>query len=82
MAERTFSHEDQAFVERLDQASQCHMAWTRRVLRCALLRTSPGDDVLAEDAHARCDFGLWFRRNRERFETIDAATARHLEAQH
>ncbi len=82
MPDQAFSHEDQAFVERLDQASQSHMAWTRRVLRCALLRTSPGDDVLADDAHDRCDFGLWFRRDRERFDTIDAATARHLEAQH
>ncbi|MCZ4312171.1 diguanylate cyclase [Comamonadaceae bacterium G21597-S1] len=82
MRDKTFSHEDQAFVERLDQAAQSHMAWTRRVLRCALLRTSPGDDVLADDAHDRCDFGLWFRRNRERFDIIDAHTTLHLEAHH
>ena len=46
MSDATFSDDVQDFVQRLDEAEQAHMAWSRRVLRCAVLRTSPGEDVL------------------------------------
>lgn len=65
------------FVAELDAATEAHMDWTRRVLRCAVLRSSPGDDVLADDAHCRCRFGRWFGQQRDTFERVDAdATAR------
>jgi diguanylate cyclase len=52
------------------------------VLRCAVLRASPGADVLADDAHLRCRFGMWFRQCRERFDLIDAVAAQRLDEQH
>jgi len=82
MLHATFSKDLQDFVHRLDQAAQAHMEWTRRVLRCAVLRTSPGEDVLAEDAHLRCRFGGWFRQYREPFDVIDAVAAERLDEQH
>ena len=82
MLHATFSDDSQDFVQRLDQAAQAHMEWTRRVLRCAVLRTSPGDDVLADDAHMRCRFGIWFRQHREPFDVIDAVAAQRLDEQH
>lgn len=82
MSDATFSDEVQDFVMRLDEAAQSHMAWSRRVLRCAVLRTSPGEDVLADDAHCRCLFGGWFQQCRERFDVIDAVAAQRLDEQH
>lgn len=82
MSTAMFSHDVQDFIRRLDKAAQAHMAWSRRVLRCAVLRTSPGEDVLAEDAHCRCLFGEWFRQNRESFDAIDAVAAQRLDEQH
>jgi len=61
---------------------QAHHEWSRRVLRCAVLRTSPGDDVLREDAHALCEFGHWFAANRSQFDELDAERAVDLERNH
>lgn len=82
MSDATFSHETQAFIHRLDQAAQAHLAWTQRVLRCAVLKEAPADDVMAIDAHERCHFGRWFSQQRARFDAIDAPTAQHLAEQH
>lgn len=82
MSECTFDHDAESFVHELDEAAQCHLSWMHRVLRCAVLRASPGDDVLAEDAHQRCRFGLWLRRTRGVFDQLDAKTVRHLHEQH
>lgn len=70
------------FVRELDTATQAHLEWTRRVLRCAVLRTAPGDDVLSEDAHLRCRFGRWFVEHRAQFDLLDARRGDTLEAQH
>jgi GGDEF domain-containing protein len=82
MAQEAFSSDTQGFVLKLDEAAQAHMAWTRRVLRCAVLRSSPGDDVLADDAHMRCGLGKWFRQYREQFDVIDTISAQRLDEQH
>ncbi len=66
------------FVVELDAAVEAHMEWTRRVLRCAVSRTSPGDDVLASDAHCRCRLGRWMAGHRERLGQIDEAAAVHM----
>lgn len=76
------SRDDQEFILQLDNAAQAHMGWSQRVLRCAVLHTTPGEDVLAEDAHCRCAFGGWFQQHRERFDAIDEGAARRLEEQH
>lgn len=75
-----FVQDTERFVAELDGAMEMHLDWTRRILRCAVLRTSPGEDVLAADGHCRCSFGRWFVSHRERFEQADpAATLRVLE---
>lgn len=70
------------FSAELDAAMQSHMEWSRRVLRCAVLRTSPGHDVLRTEAHTLCRFGLWFTKNRFIFDKLDAEKARALEVNH
>lgn len=77
-----FDHDSQRFALELDEAAQSHMAWTRRLLRCAVLRSAPDDDLLAADAHLHCPFALWSQRHRQRFDELDAEAARRLEAQH
>lgn len=82
MSDDAFSRGTEHFVHELDEATQCHLAWMRRVLRCAVLRTAPGDDVLAADAHHRCRFYHWLQRYRQRFDQLDSMTVRHLSDQH
>lgn len=76
------SPETDPFIAELDTAVEAHMDWTRRILRCAVLRSSPGDDVLAPMAHTLCRFGNWFRANRSHFEALDAAAAGRIDAVH
>jgi len=82
MTDRTFSRATRHFVAELDEAAQWHMAWTRMVLRCAVLRTHPGDDVLSSDAHHCCRFDHWLESHRERLARIDATTLRRLDRNH
>jgi diguanylate cyclase (GGDEF)-like protein len=77
-----FSPEIASFITELDAAVEAHMEWTRRVLRCAVLRLSPGEDALAPRAHMHCRFGRWFVSNKVRFEKLDAQNARRLETVH
>ncbi len=58
------------------------MNWTRRILRCAVLRTVPGEDVLDPLAHTLCHFGNWFMSSRDHFEALDAPSSRCVEAVH
>lgn len=77
-----FSSETDTFIAELDAAVEAHMNWTRRILRCAVLRTSPGEDVLAPLAHTLCRFGCWFMSNRAHFEVLDAQATQRVEAMH
>lgn len=70
------------FITELDAAIEAHMDWTHRILRCAVLRTSPGEDVLAPAAHCLCRFGRWFSANLAQFEKLDKANAHHLHLVH
>ncbi len=74
--------ETDAFVAELDAAVEAHMDWSRRILRCAVLHSTPGEDVLDPMAHTLCRFGAWFCANRETFEALDAASAQRLETVH
>lgn len=76
------SPETAAFIAELDTAVEAHMNWTRRILRCAVLRTPPGEDVLAPKAHTLCRFGCWFAAQRAHFEALDAAATQHIETVH
>jgi diguanylate cyclase (GGDEF)-like protein len=77
-----FARKAEEFVVELDAAVETHLDWTRRVLRCAVSRASPGDDVLAHDAHCRCRFGRWVDTQRERFNELDEAATRRMLDQH
>jgi diguanylate cyclase len=74
--------EAEIFIAELDVAVEAHMAWTRRILRCAVLRTAPDKDVLDPLAHSLCRFGVWFMANRGYFEALDAPAARRVEEAH
>lgn len=71
-----------SFVAELDAAVEAHLEWTRRILRCVVLQSSPEEDVLDLEAHNLCHFGGWFRTHRELFELMDAPSAARVEAVH
>lgn len=77
-----FAPDTESFVAEFDIAIDAHLDWTHRILRCAVLRSSPGDDVLAADAHRRCRFGRWFTQYRERFDRVDASATAQVMEQH
>jgi len=77
-----FSSQTADFISELDAAVEAHMGWTRSVLRCAVLRTSPSEDVVAPLAHTLCSFGRWFGSNRKHFQKLDAPSTRGLDAVH
>ena len=74
--------ETETFIAELDGAVEAHMDWTRRILRWAVLRSTPGEDVLDPLAHTLCRFGVWFTANQGHFEALDASAARRVEAAH
>ena len=82
MATPDLSPETDTFIAELDTAVEAHMDWTRRILRCAVLHTSPGEDVLAPLAHTLCRFGHWFMSHRTHFEALDAPATQRVEAVH
>lgn len=48
-----------ALVAGIDVAIEAHLSWTHRLMRCAMLRESPGEEMLRPDAHMLCRFGIW-----------------------
>jgi diguanylate cyclase len=70
------------FIAEFDAAIEAHMEWSRRILRCAVLHTSPGEDVMRPMAHTLCRFGCWFASNIQHLEVIDAGSVRRIEAVH
>ena len=60
------------YVPELDAAEQAHLEWSHRILRCAVLRTLPDDDVFLPDAHVHCQFGGWLMAKRPWFEALDS----------
>ncbi len=70
------------FIAELDAAVEAHMNWTRRIVRCAVLRSTPGEDVLDPLAHTLCHFGAWFMENRAQFNALEPEAAQRVEAVH
>jgi|AZIJ01.1.fsa_nt_gi diguanylate cyclase (GGDEF)-like protein len=77
-----FSPEIELLVEEFDRAVGGHLGLTRRVLRCALLGVSPGDDVLSLKAHTLCRFGIWFRENKRHFADRNFQAVDRIESVH
>lgn len=66
----------------IDQGLQAHLAWNQRLMRCALLHESPGEDMMKPDAHRRCIFGKWFLTEQSTLAGFDAPATAELERQH
>ena len=66
----------------LDHGVECHMEWTRRLLRVAARGDAPTDDIVGPDAHERCAFGLWMAAQREWCEGVDEDAAARAFASH
>lgn len=79
---QTFDGQTTAFVDGLDAAIDAHMDWTRRVLRCAVLHSSPGGDVLHAESHTLCRFGQWFVQERVFFDALNPDIARRIDCTH
>lgn len=77
-----FGAREQSAIEQIDRAVLAHMEWNGRVLQCAVLRQSPGEDVLAPDACRRCGLGEWLIANKSFVEEIDLRLAAHLDDVH
>lgn len=71
-----------AFIAEFDAAIEAHMEWTRRILRCAVLHVSPGEDVMKPMAHTLCKFGRWLSANLPSLNAIDIGSVRRIEAAH
>lgn len=72
----------EGLIAGIDDGIQAHLAWNQRLMRCALLHESPGEDMLLPDAHRRCLFGQWFLGERGTLASFDAAVTNELERQH
>jgi len=72
----------ESFAAELDAAMQAHLEWSRRVLRCAVMRTPPGNDALAIEAHTLCRFGRWLSENFDSMKKLDAERAQQLVEEH
>lgn len=70
------------FVAEIDSAVQAHLDWTRRLLRCGILREPPSQDVFDQNAHQLCRFGKWLITRREVFCALDHARTEELELAH
>lgn len=72
----------EALLAGLDRGIEMHLAWTQRLLRCALLHERPDDDMLLEDAHCRCRFGQWLSTHRRQLQAFDATLIERIELAH
>jgi diguanylate cyclase len=72
------SRGSEKFTIEFDAAVEAHLDWSRRVMRCAVARTSPGADVLSPVAHNLCRFGRWFVANQAAFEKLNPQSAQRL----
>ena len=69
-------------VAGIDRGIEAHLAWNQKLMRCSLLRESPGDDMLRPNAHELCRFGLWLARVRPALEDFDAPLVQSIAQAH
>jgi diguanylate cyclase (GGDEF)-like protein len=69
-------------LARIDQGIQAHLEWNQRLLRCAVLRESPGDDILGPEAHRQCRLGAWLDGDKSRLAGFDAVLTVQIRQQH
>lgn len=66
----------------IDAGIQAHLAWNQKLLRCALLLESPGDEMLRPQSHLLCRFGVWFLRERSQLDKVDARLVAGIDRAH
>lgn len=71
-----------ALLAGMDVAIEAHLSWNQRLLRCSLLRESPGDDMLRPNAHLLCQFGIWLSACHARLQEYDEPLVERLFATH
>jgi len=71
-----------ALLQGIDSGIQAHLAWNQKLLRCALLRKTPGDDMLRPQAHLHCQFGQWFTRERTHLSEFDSGLVSAIDGAH
>jgi len=76
------AHTLQALLGGIDRGIEAHLAWNQRLLRCALLRESPGDELTGPDADLRCQFGAWFSTHRHELGTFGEALVERIAQAH
>ncbi|WP_149028959.1 diguanylate cyclase [Serpentinimonas barnesii] len=84
-AHKPNNHSDTAPEELLagiDQGIEAHLSWTHRLMRTALLRESPGDDMLRPNAHHLCQLGRWLDVAHPALARFDSATTQAMLATH
>lgn len=69
-------------LEGIDDGINAHLAWNQRLLRSALLRKSPGEDVMQPNAHDLCQFGMWFNAQKKKLEEIDSDLTHSINEAH
>ncbi len=66
----------------IDRGIEAHLAWNQKLMRCSLLRESPGDEMLRPNAHELCRFGLWLIQVKPELDQFDASLVRSIEKAH
>ncbi len=69
-------------LQGIDLGIEAHLSWTHRLMRTALLRESPGDDMLRPNAHHLCQLGRWLDLAHPALAHFDAATTEAMLAAH
>lgn len=72
----------EALVEGIDKGIEAHLAWNQKLMRCALLHESPGEDMMRPQAHQLCRFGVWFAKAHARLAHMDEALVRRIDHHH
>lgn len=83
MTDPLFSLDEVAEMpRRLDEAMLAHLAWSQRLLRCALLKETAADDMLKPNAHELCEFGRWFGSVSTRLRKLEPVCVHNLDMAH
>lgn len=76
------------FIVELKSATKAHRDWVSIALDKRNLRAMPRHNlerigcILDIDSHKTCEFGRWFRQNRESFDKLDEFRTHQLKRDH
>jgi len=82
MSAATLPSDTDTLLAGIDRAVEAHLAWNQKLLRCSLLKESPGDDMLRPNAHELCQFGLWLQAFKPQLMVYDAQRVSQITTHH